>query len=120
MNTPSLLTRAFRSVQLDIQWIKTPAIQEKWRFLLTKYLFIAAPFLFWNKTAGAFKIPGWKRATYITSPDRIAHLQSIFIDHAHLQNIIPKGGILVDVGAHIGEFALLANTCLSPKEVYSF
>lgn len=112
--------RIARSIRLDIQWITTPGVPEKWRFLATKYFFILTPSLFWNTNIQAFGIPGWGRTTYITQPDWIAHIQSIFIDHAHLGKIIKKDCTIVDVGANIGEFALLAHACLSPKKIYSF
>lgn len=120
MNILFPLQRIGRSLKLDIDWICTPKIPEKWKFLWTKYLFIAFPLLFWNKKLRAFGIPGWNRTTYINKPGRIAHLQSIFIDHAHLKNIFPPSGIVVDVGGHIGEFALFAYAHLHPSHIYSF
>lgn len=120
MSIEYFFLRIFRSLKLDIQWIATKNIPEKWKFLKTKYIFIAMPSLFWNKSINAFGIPGWGRTTYIARPDRIANIQSIFIDHAHLQEIIPKNGILVDVGANIGEFALFAHASLFPQNIYSF
>ncbi|MCE9642939.1 MAG: FkbM family methyltransferase [Candidatus Andersenbacteria bacterium] len=120
MSIAHFFLRIFRSLKLDMQWITTQNIPEKWKFLKTKYMLIAMPSLFWNNKINAFGIPGWGRTTYIAKPDRIENIQSIFIDHAHLQKIAPKNGIVVDVGANIGEFALFAHTVLSPKKIYSF
>ena len=120
MSIAHFFLRIFRSLKLDIQWITTKNIPEKWKFLKTKYMFIVMPSLFWNNKVNAFGIPGWGRTTHIAKPDRIENIQSIFIDHAHLQKIIPRNGIIVDVGANIGEFALFAHAVLSPRKTYSF
>ena len=108
-----------RSLRLDIAWILVPHLPEKWRFLLTKYLFISASVFFHDSKSQSFIIPGWSHITRISAAQSIAHIQSIFIDHEYLRNFVPSNGIIIDVGAHIGEFALMARTLLAPKRIIS-
>ncbi|HVZ12548.1 MAG TPA: FkbM family methyltransferase [Patescibacteria group bacterium] len=50
----------------------------------------------------------------------LAVLQGTFIDNAFLRTFIPQNGIIVDVGANIGQFNLFSKYFLKARKVYSF
>ncbi|HSX24616.1 MAG TPA: FkbM family methyltransferase [Candidatus Andersenbacteria bacterium] len=54
------------------------------------------------------------------APISIGPIQSTLLDYDYLVPLINKHGIIIDAGAHIGEFAFTAEFILKAKKVYSF
>ena len=116
----STLRKISLSLQVDITWIRTKGIPYKWRYLAKKYLFLIFPYLFWDKTSHTYALSLFGKKVYIPNKEHIAFLQGTYTDHAYLKKYIQPNAIVIDVGAHVGEFALVCATILHAKEVFSF
>lgn len=116
----SLLWKIGMSFAIDAEWIATPKNRYRWRYLVKKYLLIALPFLFWDKKTHAYAVTVWDRKIRIPTIEHIAFLQGICTDHAYLRHYIPQDATVIDIGAHIGEFALVSKQYLRAKQVFSF
>lgn len=110
---------AWQSLQVDSKWIRSVGIpwSIKTAFLVQKYLFIILSPLYWSTRSQAYAVSIAKRTFYFPSIRHIAFIQGIFMDHSYLARLIPPSSIVVDVGAHIGEFALVCDTILHTKHI---
>lgn len=114
-----MIIHVLRSLKLDAHWISTPGIPGKWAFLLKKYELLLFPFLF-KTQENVYAINLWGRKLLLPSYSHIGLLQSNFPDHMALREYVSKNPIVVDVGAHVGEFAMFAEIVLNAKQIYSF
>ena len=116
----SFSKKIIRSIALDLLWIKNPYIQNKWIFLIKKYLLLLCSTFYWHKESNSYRIRLFNRTLYLESPLDIGFIQSTLIDYDYLIPRIKKQGVIIDAGAHIGEFALVAELLLGAKKIYSF
>ncbi|OGY31140.1 MAG: hypothetical protein A3C02_00950 [Candidatus Andersenbacteria bacterium RIFCSPHIGHO2_02_FULL_45_11] len=116
----SLLEKIYLSFVIDVHWLRTPRIPDRWKYLLQKYFFLLFPYLYWNKEHNAYKLKLLNRIVYIPTIEHITFLQGTYIDHAYLKQYIKPNAVVIDVGAHAGEFALVCTTLLNAQEIYSF
>ncbi len=116
----SLSKKIIRSIVLDALWMRSPHVPNKWIFLAKKYLLLAIPALYWHKQSDSYRLQLFNRLLHLESPSDIGSIQSIFIDYDYLLPLIKKNGIVIDAGAHIGEFALFAELLLKAQTIYSF
>ncbi|OGY36401.1 MAG: hypothetical protein A3E36_01435 [Candidatus Andersenbacteria bacterium RIFCSPHIGHO2_12_FULL_45_11b] len=103
-----------------MQWVATPNIPEKYVFLLKKYIFLIFYPLFWNSNAKAYRISLWDRKIFLENRENLGLIQSVFVHNHQLKKIVPAHGVIIDIGAHTGEFALFCDIYLRAKTVYSF
>jgi FkbM family methyltransferase len=73
-----------------------------------------------RKTKGEIRMwDGFK--INVKSFNDICVMDEVFIDRVYdVKNIVPKSGVVFDVGAHIGTFSLYAVKFLKARKVYSF
>lgn len=119
-NLHDFIQLAVRSFELDIPWLFLPYFTEKYMFLWKKYIFLVAYPLFWHRKSKAYRIKLWGRYMFLENRENLGVIQSVFIYNAHLKHSVPPGATVIDIGAHIGEFALFCNVYLKAKTIYSF
>lgn len=117
---PSIVQKILLSLAIDIQWLTTPGIPYKLRYLWKKYLFLCFSFAFWDAKSHSYRLSLFGQTMHIPNREHIAFLQGTFTDHAYLQTYIAPGATIIDIGAHVGEFALVCSTCLAAKDIFSF
>lgn len=110
----------YRSLQLDIHMLSLPmCLVKKIEFILKKYFLIAKNILF-GFTVNKSNITLFNDKYYYDDMYGIAFLQSVFVDHYNLIRFIKPGGVVVDIGANIGQFNFFARHVLGANRVYSF
>jgi FkbM family methyltransferase len=112
--------KALRSITLDVNWIFKYTLKYKWSFIFKKYLFILLPRMFWDHNSQSYKITLCGRYIHMETILDIGFIQSTLLDYTYLVSRIPLDATVIDIGAHIGEFALFAESFLHPKTIYSF
>ncbi len=108
------------SLYLDWMWIRHVCVPKKWQFLLRKYALLFFPSLHRNTSKRLYRIKIANRYIFLPTIRYISFFQNIFIEHRYLRAYIPKHATIIDIGAHLGEFALMCHTSLQAKEVFSF
>ncbi len=108
-----------RSLYLDIQFVSFPL--PKWEiiiFLIKKYILLLKNIIFGFKPGQSYiKIFGHNY--YYYDKFGIAFLQSVMIEGQCLTSYIKPNSIIVDVGAHVGEFNLFSKLILKALQVIS-
>lgn len=115
-----LIQLALQSFALDTQWVRIPNLPEKYLFLWKKYIFLIFYPAFKDANTRSYRITLWNRSIYLENRENIGILQSVFVHNHYLKKIIRPNGVIIDVGAHTGEFALFCDIYLHAKSVYSF
>lgn len=116
----TLTKLALRSVQLDYELLRTKIPTNKGGFLWKKFLFILFTPMFWNKKSQAYRIRIWGQDIYLEGRSDIGILQSQFIHNTYLSLLPIQNEIIIDIGAHVGEFAIFCDHALHPKRILSF
>ena len=112
--------KARLSLHLDLSWIRIPENRYTWQYIIKKYVFIVLSPLFWDRASTSYSIRLLGRRAYIPTVEHVAFLQGTYIDHAYLATYIGTNPTIIDIGAHTGEFAIVCETILDPKTIFSF
>lgn len=110
-----------RSLHLDVALMAVPGItlRSKLRFIAMKYWCIVRDLVVHGqekpKRGEAFDGPFYYNDEFATGL-----LQSIYVHDYRLKKHVPEGGIIVDVGANIGQFCRFAEHYLGARTVLSF
>ena len=116
----NFLTMLYRSIGLDFLWMRNPYVPMKWEFLFKKCQLLLFPYMHWDQKSQSYRIHTSHRDMYVEKPIGIGSIQSTFIDYNYLVPLVKKNGVIVDAGAHIGEFSLVSEFLLQAKTIYSF
>lgn len=91
----------------------------KLEFYFKKYWILAKNILVGHTTTKSYvKLFGEKY--YYDDKFGIAFLQSVYVDHYDLARHVPQGGVVIDIGANIGQFNFFSRNELKASAVYSF
>lgn len=121
--TPSRILRACRFVLLllrsDIALLRSEPVPSAlaWRIILAKYAAIGAAAFNRRRTSGSVRI-GDRRFHY-DSLSSLALLQNTLSENAYLAGMLPPGGLIVDIGANIGQFRWFSEEVLRARRVVS-
>ena len=110
-----------KSLKLDINLLLTSKITfyKKIIFIIKKYIVITKNYIIGFNPGKSFtKIFGEKY--FYNDKFEPAFLQSVYVDHSFLSNFIKENGIIIDVGANIGQFNFFCRNYLKASKVYSF
>lgn len=109
-----------RSLQLDWKMVQLPMpLYRKVEFILKKYLLLVKNYMLgYSITKSYVTLFGEKY--YYDDKFGIAFLQSVFVDHYDLVKHIRPGGVVIDVGANVGQFNFFSRHGLGATAVYSF
>jgi FkbM family methyltransferase len=116
----SFLNLIKRSVLLDLRFFSLEGLEaiEKFSFFINKYIVLSREIIFKGKKHRKTSVFG--RDYYYDDQYGLAFLQSVFIDNAFLEKIIPKRAVILDIGANIGQSNIFYYEYLKALEVYSF
>lgn len=110
----------FRSLQLDFRMALLPMpLRRKLEFILKKYWVLTKTYLVGHSTAKSY-VNLFGEKYHYDDKFGIAFLQSVFVDHYDLARHIRPGGVVIDVGANIGQFNFFSRHGLGASAVYSF
>lgn len=122
MTAPRIL-RACRFLGLllrsDVAVLRSAPIARSlaWRVIRAKYAALARAAFNRRKASGSVQI-GDRRFHY-DSLSSLVLLQNTLWEHAYLAGIIPPGGLVVDIGANIGQFRWFSEEVLGARRVVS-
>jgi len=116
----TLAKLALRSIQLDYELLRTTVPMRKSEFLWKKFLFMLFAPMFWHEESQAYRIRIWGKNIYFEGRSDIGILQSQFIHNTYLSLLPIRNEIIIDIGAHVGEFAIFCDYALHPKRILSF
>lgn len=109
-----------RSLKLDRQFLRIPiSLRTKVYFLVKKYFIFLYNKVFGFRP-GVSSVSVFGRRYYYQDVFGLAFLQSVYVDHVELLKCIDQGGVIIDVGANIGQFNFFCQQYLKAKTVYSF
>lgn len=113
--------KVLRSLALDVEHLTKYPVRG-WEWIWKKYAFLALNAMHQKRKKDAQRLHISGRDIYIPNPHdiNIGVLQSTFVDNIFLKRYIPQSGIVLDIGAHTGEFALFAEMELKAKRIFSF
>ncbi|EKD94499.1 MAG: methyltransferase FkbM family [uncultured bacterium] len=108
-----------RSLYLDLKFFKLPiSIFEKIIFIIKKYLIIVKNSLV-NYKIGKSSITVFDHKYFYYDKYGIAFLQSVFTENIYLTKYIKPESIVIDIGAHVGEFNIFCKNILKTSRVLS-
>ena len=116
----TLAKLALRSIQLDYELLRTTVPMRKSEFLWKKFLFMLFAPMFWHEESQAYRIRIWGKNIYFEGRSDIGILQSQFIHNTYLSLLPIQNETIIDIGAHVGEFAIFCNHTLHPRRMISF
>jgi FkbM family methyltransferase len=102
----------FRSIEMDFEFLKVPdiSLSEKLSFLFSKY----------KSLISKSNVTIFGKKYFFDDKFGIATLQSNYIHDYYLKKFIPEDGVVIDIGANIGQFNFFSRNYLKAKKVYSF
>ena len=108
-----------RSLYLDSQFIRLPLSPlQKVDFIVKKYLNIAKNYV-WGLHIGKSHIKVLGQNYYYYDKFGIAFLESVLIENRYLTSYIKPGAVIVDIGAHVGEFHIFCKKILRAAQIIS-
>lgn len=110
-----------KSITLDIKLLLIPNIlfYKKLVFIVIKYLVMIKNYTIGFRPGKSF-IRVFGRKYFYNDKFEPAFLQSVYVDHSFLANFIRENGIVIDVGANVGQFNFFCRDYLRSSKVYSF
>ena len=109
-----------RSLELDIQFLQiSMSFWKKLHFIMKKYYTLMSNAVFGFQSERSFTSVFGKKYFY-DDIFGLAFLQSVYVDHANLAQHINHDGVIIDIGANIGQFHFFCKQYLQAKKVYSF
>lgn len=117
----NIVNLILRSIQLDLQFLIIPKISfsDKILFIFSKYILILKNFVFGFKLGKSY-IKIFSRKYFYDDKFGISFLQSLYVDNAFLKKYITRDGVVVDIGANVGQFNFFCKNYLKARKIYSF